>query len=451
MRRTALLGAVVVLFASLVVLATHAHAASATPAFRDADGIHVVSATRRDARLWALQVTAPALGAGHIARVDVLLPTGYASSSRHFPVLYLFHGTSGAPDDWVTAGGVEATTAGKPLIVVMPDAGFDNDGGGWFTNWVDTTTALGPSQWETFHIGELLPWVDHDLRTVATRNGRAIAGLSQGGFGSFTYAARHPDLFVSAAAFSGAPDIATDPVVEAGATGVVYATEVGLDGVEPYAMFGPHATNEINWKGHDPATLVTNLRWTTLALWTADGAPGPYDQPLSEGYPAAAGIEALTHYSTLDFTQHADAAHVPYALHDYGSGTHTFAYWARDLRQYVPALLATFAHPPAPPSSISYESVEHTWSAWGWTVDNDRTADQAWSSLSTASASGFTMTAANGATVTTPAYYRPGSVHTVVIGAARQRVAADPTGRLTVTVPAPPVPLVPNAQTVGIS
>ena len=62
----------------------------------------------------------------------------------------------------------------------------------------------GP-RWETFHIDQLIPWIDHNLRTVADRRGRAIAGLSQGGFCSMSYAARHPDLFGVALSFSGAP------------------------------------------------------------------------------------------------------------------------------------------------------------------------------------------------------------------------------------------------------
>ena len=225
-----------------------------------------------------MSVSSDALG--RAVDVRILVPAGYSNRSRRrLPVLYLFHGTSGRASDWIDGGGAEAATEGLPLIVVMPDAGFDGNGGGWFTNWVDTTTALGPSQWETFHVDQLIPWVDANLRTIAAREGRAIAGLSQGGFGSTTYAARHPDLFISAASFSGAPDIDYNPVVAAGATAVIQATAVGLDGVQPDAMFGSRATNEINWQGHDPADLVTNLRGVDLWLYTATGAPGPYDPP----------------------------------------------------------------------------------------------------------------------------------------------------------------------------
>lgn len=124
-----------------------------------------------------VQVLSSALG--RVVDVRVLLPTGYTQHPNvRYPVLYLFHGTSGRASDWVDQGNAEATTANRPLIVVMPDAGFNGDGGGWFTDWFDTSTALGPSKWETFHIGRLVPWVDASLRTVAKRDGRAIAGLS---------------------------------------------------------------------------------------------------------------------------------------------------------------------------------------------------------------------------------------------------------------------------------
>ena len=153
-----------------------AGADTATVAFTDADGIHVLDATRVDGREWALDVSTPALG-NRSVRLRVLLPSDYADPAEagtRYPVLYLFHGTSGGPDDWIDSGGAEQTTAGLPLIVVLPDAGFDNDGGGWFTNWWDKSTPLGPSNWETFHIDQLIPFVDANLRTDATRAGRAI-------------------------------------------------------------------------------------------------------------------------------------------------------------------------------------------------------------------------------------------------------------------------------------
>ena len=81
-----------------------------------------------------MQVSTAALQ--HPVDVRILLPDGYGDEpQRRYPVLYLYHGTIGRPSDWINFGNAEQTTAGLPLIVVLPDAGFDGDGGGWFTNW----------------------------------------------------------------------------------------------------------------------------------------------------------------------------------------------------------------------------------------------------------------------------------------------------------------------------
>ena len=420
-------------------------AARAEPAvltFTDSPDISVESVSKLSSREYNVSVSSPALG--RPVDVRILVPDNYADPSvGPLPVLYLFHGTSGRASDWVTTGDAEAATAGLPLIVVMPDAGFDGNGGGWFTNRVDTTTALGPSQWETFHIDQLIPWVDANLRTIAARDGRAVAGLSQGGFGSTTYAARHPDLFVSVASFSGAPDIDYNPVVAAGATAVIQATAVGLNGTQPDAMFGPRATHEINWQGHDPATLVTNLRGMDVWLYTATGAPGEYDPPVPN--PAGAGIEALTHGSTISFVQRAQDQGVPVHLEDYVFGTHAWPYWARDLREYLGPLMATFAHPPALSPTVSYQSIDKTWSQWGWSVSLDRPAQQQFSHLTDAGPGGFTLQGTGVATVDTPAVYPPGAEATVTVfgvsGPSSQPVTVGSDGRLHLSVPLGSVPV----------
>ncbi|MDQ1706468.1 MAG: hypothetical protein QOF18_2834 [Frankiaceae bacterium] len=282
-----------------------ANAASA--AFADADGLHVLGVQQFDDRDYNVRVLSADIG--RPINVRILLPAGYAQHPhRRYPVLYLFHGTSGFASDWVKSGHAEQTTAPYPLITVMPECGFDGDGGFWFTNWVDRTTSHGPSQFESYLIDQLIPWVDHNLRTVAARRGRAVAGLSQGGYGSAEMAARHPDLFAAMASFSGAPEIDRDPDVIVGATAVIEAIAVGDDRVPPGSMFGSRATNEINWQGHDPSTLMTNLRGMGIYLWTGTGAPGPYD---STPDPAASGIEFLVYESTRHFHPHLVEAGIP--------------------------------------------------------------------------------------------------------------------------------------------
>ena len=400
-------------------------AARSRVVFRSAAGLRVLTVKKFDARDYNVSVLTSALR--RPANVRILLPTGF-TPGRRYPVLYLFHGTSGGASDWVDLGNAEALTARLPLIVVMPDAGFNDDGGGWCTNWVDSSTALGPSQWETFHIDQLIPWIDSNLPTFATRNDRAVAGLSQGGFCSTTYAAQYPDLFVSVASFSGAPDIDYNPLVATGATGVIEATAYGLDGVEPEAMFGSRTTNEINWQGHDPTDLIENLWPVSVWLYTGHGVPGPYDTPYPE--PSAVGIESLVGASTLGFDQRAQQIGMPVHFDDYVEGTHSWAYWSRDLSAYLIPLMGIFAHPPTSPKTISYESVAKSWSQWGWTVAWRRPAAQDWSALTDAGPAGFTLAGAGTATVTTPPFYRPGAA--LKVNGVTEH--ADRSGRLHLTI-----------------
>jgi S-formylglutathione hydrolase FrmB len=402
--------------------------------FADGHGIHVVSARHTSARVWKLVVRTGALQ--RTVHVDLVLPRGYASGSRRYPTLYLLHGTSGGADDWIDSGRLRSATSTYPMITVLPDGGYDHNGGSFWTNWVAQHTSLGRANWETFHIRQLVPWVDANLRTVRSRSARAIAGLSQGGFGSMSYAARHPDLFVAAASFSGAPDIARNPAARALGGVFVGSIMTGLNGVRPNAPFGDPVTNAINWRGHNPASLVTNLAHTDLRLWTGNGEAGPLDPP-GPPAPDAAAIEAVVHQSTLFFADAADAAGVDHRLHDYGAGTHTWPYWARDLRAWLPSLRRVFArHEPAP-SVVSFRAVEHTWRQWGWRVATHRAARQAWSSLRNASRSGFTLTGGP-ATVTTPSYFRPGRVYRVAYRGATgpRRVTAGDGGRLRLRVEA---------------
>ncbi|HET9103524.1 MAG TPA: alpha/beta hydrolase-fold protein [Solirubrobacteraceae bacterium] len=408
------------------------------PAFTSGNGITVQSVQRLDDRLDALTVTTGAVdGPLHIR---VLLPDGYAQHpTRRYPVLYLVHGTSGGAADWTDQGAAEATTAGRPLITVMPDIGVNDNGGGYCTNWFNGGRG-GQPLWETFEIGQVIPFIDRVLRTRANRGGRAIAGLSQGGFCALSLAARHPDMFAAAASFSGAIDTAGDPLSEALMTPIIQGTTTGLDGVsDPDAMFGPRASQEINWAAHDPATLVSNLRGMRLWAYTGNGQPGPLD-PIPVN-PGAAGIETGVHILSAHWKAAADAAGVPVAYTDYGPGTHSWPYWKRDLQWVIGPLSAVLSSPPAPPALTAYTTAENPWSQWGYQVAISRPARE-FSTLSRAGAAGFELGGSGTATVLTPGQYRRGSRHRVRMTgpyARRSLIArADRRGRLHLRVPLGP-------------
>jgi S-formylglutathione hydrolase FrmB len=421
------------LLAACIWLAAARRAAAVPVAFADAAGIHVEAVTPITARQVNVRVDTAALG--RAVDVRILLPAEYAEATAAYPVLYLFHGTSGRASDWVQAGGAEASTAGLPVIVVMPDCGFDGDGGGWFSDWFNGG-AFGTPMWETFHIRQLIPWIDANLRTIASGSGRAVAGLSQGGFGSLSYAARHPDLFTSVAAFSGACEIDRDPEAISTSTLIIQITTAVFSGKDPNAIFGPRDQYPLNWSAHDPATLVTNLRGLDIHLWTGDGRqgpfdPGPPDAPLDD-------IEVITFGATSLFHGHLEEARIPHAYNYYGAGTHSWPYWARDLGEYLPLLMARFAAPPAPPRAISYTSADDRWEHYGWRVALQRDARD-FSALRHASRRGFALTGTGVAAVTTPSFFTPGAPLRVRMRGRGVRVAstlrADADGRLQLAVP----------------
>lgn len=408
-------------------------ATSAQAALTSADGITVVSQRQLAPRLLELTVATPALNG--TAKLRILLPDDYAANpSKRYPVLYLLHGTSGGAADWTNLGGAEQTTAGKPLIVVMPDIAQNDNGGGWCTDWYNSG-AYGQPEWERFHIDQLIPWVDQNLRTVADRQGRAIAGLSQGGFCSMSYAARHPDLFSIALSYSGAPDTAYDAEAQALVTPVINGTEIGLDQVPPNSMFGQRQTEEINWAAHDPATLAANLRETDLLMYTGNGQQGPLDSliPNPEANVIESGVEQLT----ILFHNRLQALGIPSLFDDYGPGTHTWPYWARDLKWSIDTIMRDLAHPPATPRSVTYTSADTTYSAYGWTVTTHRKVRE-FSTLVNAGTGGFTLRGSGTATVQTPGVYRRHARYRITIKGKTTTVNTHDAKTLTVQVPLGP-------------
>jgi S-formylglutathione hydrolase FrmB len=444
MKRWRMLAAGVVVAATTVMAGvSEASPASVVAASRgdvvpmhSADGITVKSVKVIDARQLSVTIVPKALA--RPINVRVLLPVDYQPrADDRYPVLYLFPGTSGHSSDWMTVGDAPKTTAPYRLITVSSDIGFNGDGGSWFTDWVDQKTALGPSQWETYDIHELIPWIDANLDTIRSRSGRAVAGLSMGGYGATELAARHPDLFIQQASFSGAPEIDRDLEARVGAEAIIGATMVGLNGVEANAPFGNHISDEINWQGHDPARLISNLRPVRLWFGTGDGLPGKYDDPVTNptGVIEPGVIESLTHVSTDLFLQHARAVGLSPKVYDYGSGTHTWPYWARDFKKFIPTLMQTFAHPQATPKRTSYLTINPQWSEWGWQVSIKRSEALAFSRISRADDTGFDLSGEGTATVLTPSLNLPGATYAVTVGNTKQTVVSDQDGRLHLTVP----------------
>lgn len=134
----------------------------------------------------------------------VLLPPGYAHGSKRYPLLILLHGLSGDYKDWDERTRLADYAQHHQFVIVMPD-GVN----GW---WINAANQQD-SRYEDFLQKELLPDVEKRYRVIRARYGRAIAGLSMGGYGAIRLALVSPQTFAVAGSFSGAFSVTTDPAL----------------------------------------------------------------------------------------------------------------------------------------------------------------------------------------------------------------------------------------------
>ena len=120
-------------------------------------------------------------------RAVVIKPQSYDNNEAH-PVLYLLHGHGGRYDGWIKdAPHIKELADQYGMMIVCPDGGFSS----WYWDSpVDSTF-----QYETFVSKELIAWMDKNYKTVPSRAGRAITGLSMGGHGGLYLAFRNQEVF----------------------------------------------------------------------------------------------------------------------------------------------------------------------------------------------------------------------------------------------------------------
>lgn len=124
-----------------------------------------------------------------------ILPSAYASSNEHFPVLYLLHGLFGHFDNWITNTNLIDYAQNFPFIIICAEGG---------DNWYTDNPEIENHFFESYLTEELIPDVERRFKVLAKNNSRAIAGLSMGGYGSFKLAFHRPEMFSLAASISGA-------------------------------------------------------------------------------------------------------------------------------------------------------------------------------------------------------------------------------------------------------
>jgi enterochelin esterase-like enzyme len=137
----------------------------------------------------------------------VYTPPGYDSEREtRYPVLYLQHGSGEDERGWANQGraafimdNLIAEGKAVPLLVVM-ERGYATRAG----EMPSPNPGRMGNAFEDVVTKDLIPFIDATYRTRPDRDNRALAGLSMGGFQSYSIGLRHLDLFSAIGGFSGA-------------------------------------------------------------------------------------------------------------------------------------------------------------------------------------------------------------------------------------------------------
>jgi len=204
---------------------------------------------------------------------------------RPWSVFYLLHGLSDDHTIWMRRTSVERYVAGLPLVVVMPDGGR-----GWYTN------AIEGYAYEDDLLKDVVGLVDRTFPVKAERSGRAIGGLSMGGYGAVKVGLKHHEMFASVNSHSGALGFARIDPNEARKASPEFARIFG-----PSPQGGPE----------DPFAIVERVDHGRLPAIRID-----------------CGVDDFLIDQNRRFHAHLDSLHVPHEYQEY-PGAHDWGYWDR--------------------------------------------------------------------------------------------------------------------------
>ena len=194
----------------------------------------------RAAQVDTVMVESRAMNKG-VKVVYVVPDKALGGRAQACPVIYLLHGYGGEAKSWITIKPELPRIADeKGIIFVCPDGKNS-----WYWD-----SPLNPAyRYETFVSSELIEYTDRHYRTVASRQGRAITGLSMGGHGALWNAFRHKDVFGAAGSTSGGVDIRPFP-----------------QNWEMSRQLGEFAANKKRWDEHTVINQIDKIQNGDLAI-----------------------------------------------------------------------------------------------------------------------------------------------------------------------------------------
>jgi S-formylglutathione hydrolase FrmB len=324
-----------------------------------AEDVRITGREQVTDRILELTVDTPAFK--EPSKLHVILPTGYdADPARRWPVTYVLAGTMNNYDSFQKFLGGEKLSENHPAIIVSPDGNS-----GYWSDWYNGG-AFGPPEYETFVTRQLIPLIDANFRTVADRSQRTVLGISMGGYGSLMMAARRPDLFVAAASLSGSVD-SNLPL-----NGIALTISSTFDGAGADAIYGPRATEEVRWRGHNPTDLSENLRDVDLQLLTANGtlAPEIGEEPDPDQVTSCV-VERGVYDASVSMHERLNTLGIAHRWLDYGPGCHTPPNFKREVLDTFTHFEKVLSDPPPPPAGFEYRSIEPRFAVWGWEIGAD--------------------------------------------------------------------------------
>jgi S-formylglutathione hydrolase FrmB len=135
----------------------------------------------------------------------VYLPSGYDAGAaqnpaRRYPVLYFLHGLGDNEQTLFNSGGwtlfddLRNQHKMSDFLIVAPEGRRS-----FYINSAD-----GSVLYSDFFLREFMPHIEKAYRIRPGRSGRAISGISMGGYGALRFAFAHPELFSAVSAQSAA-------------------------------------------------------------------------------------------------------------------------------------------------------------------------------------------------------------------------------------------------------
>ena len=166
----------------------------------------------------------------------VFLPDSYDRGTSTYPVVYLLHGWSGSFRDWSDHVDLRKYVDLYQLIIVCPDGGY----AGWYLD----SPLRNESQYATYIAVEVVAFIDNTYRTISGPEGRALCGLSMGGYGAVSLLGSFPDRFCVAASISGVMNLSA-----------ARDEKFGLN-----QLIGQYQSNQHLWETYSCISLIKNLQ-----------------------------------------------------------------------------------------------------------------------------------------------------------------------------------------------